>query len=151
MRPDLRAVAEAYKLPAPQILPSSETLDAAIQVMAGTIGVSELVPTRIITTPVEDVTARFDMLKHLVEKRGEDREKYAHYLMPTLLSPFEVWRVAYEGGEFRNRYIGLFLGPRSLAVSVQVSLEGALLWNMMQEAPVGINKHRRGQLIWTKK
>jgi hypothetical protein len=151
LRPDLRKVGEAFKLPAPEILPSAGTLEAAMEVMARTLGVNELVPLRVITTPIEEVTAHFGLLKHLVEKRGEDRERYANYLLPSLQSPFEVWRVAYENGEYRNRYIGVFHGPKNMMVSVQVSSEGSLLWNVMLETPADLNRQRIGELIWTKK
>lgn len=151
LRPDLRRVGAAFKLQAPEMLPSAGTIEAAMEVMARTLGVNELVPSRIITTPIEEVTAHFGLLKHLVEKRGEDRERYANYLLPSLQSPFEVWRVAYENGEYRNRYIGMFHGAKDSMVSVQVNLTGALLWNVMFEAPVGMNRQRMGELIWTKK
>ena len=151
LRPDLRKVEDAFKLQAPEILPSAGTLDAAIEVMARTLGVNELTPSRIITTPVEEVTAHFGFLKHLVEKRGEDRERYANYLLPSLVSPYEVWRVAYENGEYRNRYIGVFHGAKDSMVSVQINTGGALLWNVMFEAPVGMNRQRIGELLWTKK
>ena len=150
-RPDLRKVLDTFKLPAPILLPSADSIEAALQIMAHTLGVSEFQRFRMITTPVEQVTARYDLLKHLVEKRGEDRERYANYLLPSLQDPYEVWRVAYENGEYRNRYIGVFHGTRETLVSVQVNWGGSLLWNLMQETPAGMNRQRIGELIWAKK
>jgi hypothetical protein len=150
-RTDLRQIEASFKLTAPEILPSAKTLEAAIEVMARTLGVNELVPSRVIATPVEDVTAQYGLLKHLVEKRGEDRERYANYLLPSLQNPFEVWRVAYENGEFRNRYVGVFHGAKDTLVSVQINLGGALLWNVMMGSPAGMNRQRIGELIYTKK
>lgn len=150
-RPDLRHVADAFKLPAPEIFPSSDSIEAAIEVMGGVLGISALSPSRAIATPVEEVTAHYGLLKHLVEKRGEDRERYANYLLPSLQDPFEIWRVAYENGERRNRYVGIFHGTKDTLVSVQVSLEGSLLWNVMLTSSVKMNRQRIGELLYAKK
>lgn len=151
MRPDLRKVEDSLKLPAPQLLQSAGSIESAVDVMAMALGISEEYPSRVITTPIEQVTAQYALLRHLVEKRGEDRERYANYLLPSLQDPYEIWRVAYENGEYRNRYIGVFLGAKDTLVSVQVNLGGSLLWNVMLESPAGMNRQRIGDLVWTKK
>jgi hypothetical protein len=148
---DLRNVDDQEKQPEPELLAAADSLEKAAQILAQVLGIDDYNPERMITTPIEEVTATRYRLGHLVEKRGEDRERYAEYLLPTLENPFEIWNVAYDDGSTRNRYIGLFCGKRDLMVSVIVNPDGSLLWNMKQETHKGMNRMRAGTLLYAKK
>ena len=150
-RIDIRKVDASLKLPEPGMLPASQSIEKAIEIVAKAIGVSKENPIKIISTPVEEVRAEYNKIFHLVEKRGEDRERYANYVLPALKKPFEVWKVAYDDGGYRHRYIGLFQGERDLAVTVKVDDDGSLLWNIMQDDHAGMNRMRIGELVYEKK
>jgi hypothetical protein len=148
---DLRKITESYKLPEPELLSPAASFEDAVRMIEKVLGIDGLNPTKSIITPIETVTAQREKLSHLVEKRGEDRERYANYLLPALKYPLEIWKVAYDDGSFRNRYIGVFSGKRDLMVSIIANPDGSLLWNMMQDDPAGMNRQRRGKLIYKKK
>lgn len=98
-----------------------------------------------VTTPVEKVIIKDQSLAHVVEKRADQRERFAAYVLPTLQRPTEVWRVAYDDGSFRNRYIKLFSGSKyDLLVMVKVQEDGSIFWNMMQRDRKGMNSLRLG-------
>lgn len=150
-RPDLRKVEDKYKLPAPKILNSSHNIDDAIEQVAKAVGVSKANKNRTVATPAGNVIVSYDKLHHTVEKRSDERERYANYILPTLEHPYEVWEVPYEHGVTRKRYIGLFHGQRDLMVSVSIEPDGTILWNFMQESHAGMNRQRIGNLAYYKK
>jgi hypothetical protein len=84
---------------------------------------------------------------HIVEKRLDSRERYARFILPTLQSPLEVWKTAYEDGH-RERYIKLFQGKNDLLVIVRLNLDGSLLWNIMQRKTSKMDDLRLGELLW---
>jgi hypothetical protein len=49
-----------------------------------------------------------DLLEHVVEKRADARERYANFILPTLMAPDEVWETAYDDNTTRRRFIKLF-------------------------------------------
>jgi hypothetical protein len=150
-RPDIRKIDDSLKLEKPIMIDSVESIPEAIAVLANVLNISEESPSSTITTPVENVTIKYKLLRHLVERRGQDRERYANYILPTLKEPFEIWRVEYEGQEYRNRYIGVFKGSHDLMVSILIQEDGSLLWNIIHEEHTGMNRQRLGELIYTKK
>jgi hypothetical protein len=86
----------------------------------------------------------------VVEKEADGRERYAHFIVPTLEDPFEVWNVLYTDGGVRRRYIGLFEGTADLMVVVRENLDGSLFWNVMQAKSKKMNGHRLGYLAYGK-
>ncbi len=99
-----------------------------------------------VQTPVEAVTIRDSSLLHVVEKRSDQRERFASFVLPTLQRPTEVWRVAYDDESHRNRYIKLFTGSKyDLLVMVKVQEDGSVFWNMMQRDRKGMNALRLGE------
>ncbi|MCX7112320.1 MAG: PBECR2 nuclease fold domain-containing protein [Proteobacteria bacterium] len=84
-----------------------------------------------------------------VEKQQGQRERFAHFALPTLRRPNEVWSVKYDGGSARNRYIKLFGGSKyDLLVMVKVEPDGSVFWNMMQRDRKGMNALRTGELVF---
>ena len=64
---------------------------------------------RSVPTPVGDVTVRRKAAGYIAGKIG--RGQYANRILPTLTDPDEVWRVAFDDGTFRTRYIKLYDDP----------------------------------------
>ena len=116
--------------------------------LAAELGVSAARPLRVVQTPVEEVAIRYEWLPHLVEKEGDARERYARYLLPTLIEPFEVWLTRYEDGRYRKRYIGVFQGAHDIMVIVRENADGSLMWNFMQARDQKMNQHRVGALLY---
>ena len=57
------------------------------------------------------------------------RERYANFILPTLMEPNEIWFAAYEDGSFRRRFIKLFNGKKSMLVITRENINGSLFWN----------------------
>ena len=148
-RPDLRRVDDALRLVQPAMLPRAESRADAAAVLAKALGLSDAEPLLSVATPVENALLRVDLLQHMVDKEEDARERYANFILPTLRDPFEVWAVDYADG-IRNRYIGLFRGPRDFMVVLRVNLDGSLTWNIMQARPKDMNMHRIGAIRYGK-
>lgn len=149
-RPDLRDVAPALRLPDPGMLPLAPDRDAALRMMT-----EVLLPggqaMRVVTTPIEDVLIRPELLPHIVEKVDNSRERFANYVLPTLEQPFEVWLTPYDDGSYRKRYIGLFTGRTDLLVVVRESRDGSLFWevyNALNAETKRLNRLREGRLLF---
>jgi SPP1 gp7 family putative phage head morphogenesis protein len=150
-RPDLRAP-ELPRLPEPDLLPVAPSREAAAELMTNVlIGAGQSY--RLVTTPVEDVVIRAELLPHLVEKLDNARERYANFVLPTLQTPLEVWATPYDDGTLRKRYIALFEGRNDLLVVVREARDGSLFWelyNAMQSDTKRLNKLREGALIYVR-
>jgi hypothetical protein len=77
-----------------------------------------------------------------------ERERYANFVLPTLQTPDEVWKVAYDDDTTRRRYIKLFAGSKyDILVIVRDGLEGSVLWNVLNRERRAMNTMRVGRLI----
>ncbi|MEW6263375.1 MAG: phage minor head protein [Thermodesulfobacteriota bacterium] len=149
-RPDLRRVPLDDRLPTPDLLPEAPDRAAAVRTLAAAFGLSETRKwTSIATADGDQAIVHLDWLPHLVEKRGDAKERYAHFIRPTLEKPFEVWLTDY-GDQLRKRYIGLFTGQKDFMAVIALRRDGSLLWNVMQASDRDMNKHRKGTLLWSK-
>lgn len=145
--PDLRAMAERTES-APKMLPGAADKVAAVDTMRRALGI-EPGGSAVVTTPIEQVSIDDLSLPHVVQKRDDQRERFAGFVLPTLLRPTEVWAVKYDDGSTRNRYIKLFSGSKyDLMVVVMVAPDGSLFWNMMQRDRKGMNSLRIGELVY---
>ena len=147
-RPDLRAVPEAMRQPAPPLLTAGKTREEAEAILAKALGL-DMRPLIQVATPIEPVYLKRELLAHLVEKPENARERYANFILPTLRHPFEIYRTEYEDG-YRDRYIGLFTGKYNLLTVVRINKDGSLLWNMMNVEDKRMNKQRVGELLFPK-
>ena len=144
--PDLRALSDHETAPA--ILPGAASLQAAIQALRHTLQITEGGWIEL-DTVVERVRIDDTSFPHVVEKRQDQRERFALFVTPTLLRPTEVWAVRYDDGTTRNRYIKLFTGSKyDLLVMVKVKQDGSTFWNMMQRDRKGMNALRLGRIIY---
>jgi hypothetical protein len=104
---------------------------------------------RSVTTPVDAILIRDSELLHVVEKRTDARERYAHLILPTLQEPTEVWLSPYDNGEWRKRYIKLFSGPKyDMLVVVKTTADGSVMWNSITMEANALEKQRKGKLLW---
>lgn len=145
-RVNVRDVPKADRLLTPTVLPRAADRSAALGNLAAALGVSAAAPLRAVQTPIETVVLDYAWLPHLVEKAEAARERYAHFVLPTLMTPFEVWMVEYEDG-LRRRYIGLF-EEADLMLIVRVNRDGSLLWNALNGKPDDLNRQRSGVLLY---
>jgi len=145
-RLDLRDVAAEHRIAAPEMLPRAESVDEAVSAMKAALGMTAAV--RSVRTPVnETVVFDEDFLPHLVAKRADARERYSNFILPTLLTPYEVYLTEYGDG-WRSRYIGLFQGKNDLLVVVRRNQDGSLFWNIMQAKDKKMNQQRVGELVY---
>jgi len=149
-RPDLRAVPASLRLASPGMVERAATREFAAEVLAAELGLTAESTQRVIQTPVEKLVIWRDLLPHLVEKEADGRERYARFILPTLLDPFEVYLTQYADGKARPRYIGLFQGERDLMCVVRRNRDGGFLWNVMQAEAKAMNSHRVGELMYGK-
>lgn len=148
-RPDLRHVPDSLRAPAPAILEAAPTRVDAELVMREALGLAAVGESvRIIQTPVEPVLLHSAWIPHMVEKVDNARERYAHFILPTLQTPFEVYDTDYDDGFSRMRYIGLFSGAAHIMVVVRIAEDGRLFWNFMNADEKRMNKQREGRLLY---
>jgi SPP1 gp7 family putative phage head morphogenesis protein len=151
-RPDLRKVPAAL-FQAHAALPDAAVnrADALSMVLSAT-GL-EVVPLRIVRTPIEEVALRPEYLAYIAKGEAGDRERFAGLIVPTLETPYEIWTTAYEDNSLRRHYIGLFMdeAKRGLFVAVRLNLDGSLLWNAVPMSDLRkLNAERVGGLDWAR-
>ncbi len=145
--PDLRTFDHSTLEAAPPMLAGAPSVDEAISVVREALGVQAGGQINV-QTPIETVSIKDASLLHVVEKRSDQRERFAQFVLPALQRPTEVWRVAYDDGSYRNRYIKLFTGSKyDLLVMVKILEDGSVFWNMMQRDRKGMNALRLGELL----
>ena len=150
LRP-LRDVPAEERLPAPELLPIADSQEEAEKRLAEALGFTDE-RQRIVETPMGSRVIRRELLAHMVEKRPDARERFANYVLPTLIQPFEVWLKQHEDGKLRENYIGLFRETKySLLIVVRINRDGSLVWNIMQREDKKMDKHREGMLVYKKK
>lgn len=148
-RPGVANVAASSLLKTPLVLGEAAGREDALQTLAGALGVSRANPIKVVETPIEQVVIDYGMLSHVVEKVSDARERYANFILPTLMKPYEVWLSQHSDGVFRHRYIGLF-EDKNLYVIVRINKDGSIFYNMIQARPRGIDARRVGTLVYGK-
>lgn len=118
-RPDLRAVPQEQRLPAPALLPAGKTRQEGEAILARALGLDKR-PLIEVATPVSRVFLKRELLAHMAEKEADARERYANFILPTLQNPYEIYLTEYEDG-FRERYIGLFTGKSDILTVVRIN------------------------------
>ncbi|MDE2414855.1 MAG: minor capsid protein [Comamonadaceae bacterium] len=143
---DLRGMQPS--MAAPELLEKADSIDGAVEVLRGALGL-EVNGTRTVQTPAGPVVIFDDRLLHVVEKRLDARERYGRFVLPTLESPDEVWKTAYDDDTVRRRYIKLFSDSKyDVLVIVREGADGSVLWNLIQRDRKGMNALRVGHLTY---
>ena len=128
--PSARELPDSAFAQAPKLLSKAESGDLAhTQIVKAVLG--EENNYRIISTPREAVVVSKKLLKHISERRLALGERYANFILPTLMEPNEIWLTIYKDGSFRRRFIKLFKGKKSMLVIAQESTDGSLFCNAM--------------------
>ena len=123
------------------------TAAEAMDILRAAVGI-EPGGNRTVTTPLGDAVIDDQWLAHIVEKRHDARERYAHLIVPTLERPTEIWLAPY-GDEWRRRYIKVFSGPKyDLLVVVKTLPNGEVVWNAITMDTKSLDKQRQGKLLW---
>lgn len=130
--------------PAPALLPGADSLEGAVITLRNALGIQPGGSTSV-DTPAGMVVIRDASLTHVVEKRLDQRERYASMVLPTLAEPTEIWATSYDDGSYRQRYIKIFKGAKAdLLVVVMVEPDGSIFWNLMQRDRRRMNEMRVG-------
>jgi hypothetical protein len=146
---DLRKIPNHHRLAPPPLLEAGTTHEEALRVLEDALMFKPGDLHIAIDSPVEVVTIKKTNLLHTVEKRLDARERYALYIRPTLIEPYEVWKAqAWDGP--RHHYIAAFLGKNDITVTVRIDLDGNMFWNFMQRESRRMNNLRQGELIYSK-
>ena len=105
---------------------------------------------RLVKTPCEPVVIHRRYIRHIFIKRGQQREKFIHWIIPTLTDPNEIWLAEYEDG-FRRHFIKLFKGKKNMLVIARENTGGSLLWNVIPTSKINyIDRRRKGRLLYKK-
>lgn len=90
-----------------------------------------------------------EKLAHIVEKRVDAHERYVKLALDTLENPYEIWETMYDDGMVRFMFIGMYKQKQQMLVVV-APWDGKVLWNFMHTEAKGLNKHRRGKLLYSR-
>ena len=101
------------------------------------------------STHIGDMSIVRDKLAHIVEKRVDARERYVKLALDTLEQPYEIWETMYDDGMVRYIFIGMYKQKQQMLVVV-APWDGKVLWNFMHTEAKGLNKHRRGNLLYSR-
>lgn len=146
----LQDIPDSQKPPAPALLPKAASRAAAAQLVRSVLGLAEQ-PSRLVDTPVGQVLLRADYIDHVTAKEADARERFAHYILPTLTDPYEVWLTMFDDGRPRLRYIGLYRASRyDVLVVARVNADGSIFWNLMHAQARSLNRQRKGKRLWSR-
>jgi len=146
-RIDLRHAPDEHRLEAPRMLDAGVDHNQALSILQDALGFEAHTKLVSITSPIEQVNIRREHLPHTVEKRLDARERYAHFIRPTIETPYEIWRRNDDNG-YKHHYIAAFSGKSDLTVSVRIDESGNLFWNFMQRDRRRMNGLREGELLY---
>ncbi|HCC8301836.1 TPA: hypothetical protein MYI15_005132 [Klebsiella pneumoniae] len=129
---------------------AGHSLEEALKLLEEHMGFSTIEMTEIVrTTPIGDIHILRDKLSHIVEKRVDARERYVKFALDTLVNPYEIWQTMYDDGMVRYIFIGTYKQKQQILVVV-APWDGKVLWNFMHTEAKGLNKHRRGDLLYSR-
>lgn len=144
--PDLKTMQPRGSTPA--LLPGAADAESAARGLREALAVPEG-GLKLVQTPTGRVAIIDRLLAHVVEKRKDERERFAGYILPTLRQPDEVWSTKYDDDTTRRRFIKLFAGAKyDLLVIVLEQADGSVLWNMMPRKRGDLNGSRVGTPIY---
>lgn len=142
------------RIPAPPLTPRQPDEAQALDALANALGAGDGRP-RVVTTPtgLDDVVIRIEHLRHIVKERGQARERFGHFVHPTLTTPLEVWLTptTTQAGTlvYRRRFVAVFdeegVAKGHLAVA-QENKDESLLWTTYRHGR--IDSVREGLLLY---
>ncbi|MFZ3505897.1 PBECR2 nuclease fold domain-containing protein [Vibrio harveyi] len=144
----LKDVPKEFWLPAPVIQKQADCVDDAILIVKEAFFVGSEDPHRL-DTVVGEVCLRHQDIHHIVEKRLHARERYASFAYTTVKEPYEVWKTKYDNGDHGFSFVSLFDSKYQLVVKVRIWDEH-VLWNFFHCETKSANKHRKGELMFSR-
>jgi hypothetical protein len=148
--PDLRSLdAERRRDPLAEV-GAGPTAEAALAILELHMGFSTdemAIVTR--ATPIGDMKIVRSNLAHIVEKRVDARERYVLLALDTLENPYEIWETRYDDQQVRYMFIGTYKQKQQMLVVV-APWDGKVLWNFMHTEAKSLNKHRKGEMLYSR-
>ena len=146
---------EHLRAPTPERLPKATSFNAALTQLTTALAIPNKGWRRIKTPEgLDDVVIAKRYLPHVVEKRSDAREQFAHYILPTLTDPLEVWLTAYADGSFRRRFIKVFdSGNNQGYVIARENKDGSVFYNFVpisKRRATYVDGLRTGLLLYRK-
>lgn len=133
----------------PALLKRADDELEAFEILSQALGVTEKEPIRVVDSAVGKVVISKERLEHIIVKRENARERYANFILPTLMEPYEVYITQFQD-KSRLQFIKLFKGKYNLLCSVQINPDSSLLWNMMNMKKGDVDDKRSGLLVYPK-
>ena len=140
---------------APKTLPKAKNDGEAIKVLQEILLGDK--DRNIIQTPITKVLLDRQMIRHIVKDNKDNRERFAHFVLPTLTDPDEIWAVKekYTDDRYfkkRYRFIKFFKTKKDNAiVIVRLLRDGSLAWTFFKTKDLKyFDKQRVGILMYFK-
>jgi len=145
---DLRNLEAEERRDQPEEIVAGSTAEEALAFLEAHMGFSSPEMSAIIkATHIGNMCIVRDKLAHIVEKRVDARERYVKLALDTLEHPYEIWETMYDDEMVRYIFIGTYKQRQQMLVVV-APWDGKVLWNFMHTEAKGLNKHRRGKLLY---
>jgi SPP1 gp7 family putative phage head morphogenesis protein len=147
-----RSWPDRVKIPAPQLIETSDSFEARASALADAILRGSAV--RWVDSPggLDPVPITRGSLNHIAgdgRKPDIQRTRFANFIVPTLEAPIEIWDVPFQDGTVRRRYIALFSfaeTDRGGIGIVRINRDGSLLWTWFNRRLNQIDALREGTL-----
>ena len=151
--PPLADTPASLRLPAPALLGKAEGAGAALEQLTAALALPKRGWRRVETPEgLDNVILHRDYLPHIVEKRTAARERFAHYVLPTLQDPLEIWLTQYDDGSYRRRFVTLFeeSAKKQSLVIVRENRDGSVMFNFVPVRVRGayLDSQRKGFLLY---
>ncbi len=138
----------------PKELPKSKTNKEAVQALSRVLLGNK--KTRTIKTPIIETIVDVALVEHVINHhpRSEARERYAHYIVPTLETPLEIWATDEKdtGSSYKRRFyfIKMFQEKgKNIFVVVKLLRDGAFVWTVIKRSKLkGLDNKRVGVLLY---
>ena len=138
----------------PKELPKSKTNKEAVQALSKVLLGNK--KTRTIKTPIIETIVDVALIEHVINhhSRSEARERYAHYIVPTLEKPLEIWATDEKDTDssYKRRFyfIKMFQEKgKNIFVVVKLLRDGAFVWTVIKRSKLkGLDNKRVGLLLY---
>lgn len=144
----------------PTLLPKAEKRTDAYSTLVNALGVEKGVERYIEIKNFGKLLIIPKWIKHITKHNLDNREQYAHLIIPTLVSPSEIWETLYVNSKVANsvttrfQYIKYYKTDETNStdnnILIVVNLDikkNKFLYNMMNKSNFDLDEIRRGKLI----
>lgn len=147
---DLRNLDAEERRDQPDEIMAANTFEEAVALLEEHMGFINAEMTVVVKqTHIGEMNIVRDKLAHIVEKRPDARERYVKLALDTLENPYEIWETMYDDEQVRFIFIGTYKQEQQMLVVV-APWDGKVLWNFMHTEAKRLNRHRRGNLLYSR-